>query len=581
MSEEVPMNSKNGSRWTHDQMIASGGMLILTLSVAASLWYHLTHTAGAEDLEFVFLVVMLAALLLMNVLYGLRLRWSYAAGVLVCLGFYGAVGKALLDDTLFFTLSPYNAMVLLILLIALVVIVLSIRVLRSQPPRRWWHAVLGVLGVTIVAAAVVLVANANSSRIAEWNARLVMGRMHQDLAAMDTLEEKIAYVMAEGDLAGASVGIVVDDELVWTGAFGRGITEETLLNVGSIAKSVTATAVMQLVERGLIDLEVDINEYLPFDVRHPDHPELPITTRLLLLHKSCIAHHTPTYAAYMDRDAYLEWDAAKRGRSLYGEIVQPEGDPDYGTLIEGYLNPGGEYYTPEAWLACKPGTEYHYSSPGYDLLGYLVEQVSGRAFDEYLHKEIFEPLDMARTARLSEAPPFPQATPIERVYGVLSKANLEAPIYGAARVGGGGLYSTVPDMAQFVIAHLNQGLVGDVQLLAPEMMAEMHKARVYSKADLGMEAYGYGWTRYQQAPWQFWGTLFQFFGAGGHGGGDIGYRSRIYAVEKDEGGFGVIVLTNTQTFFKPDNLWFFSTSLQLETLLMEEAQRLWALEHTQ
>ena len=78
--------------------------------------------------------------------------------------------------------------------------------------------------------------------------------------------------------------------------------------------------------------------------------------------------------------------------------------------------------------------------------------------------------------------------------------------------------------------------MGDVQLLQRERAAEMHKARVYSTADLGMEAYGYGWTRYRQEPWTFWGTFFQFYGAGGHGGGDIGYRTRIYAVEKGEGG---------------------------------------------
>jgi CubicO group peptidase (beta-lactamase class C family) len=186
---------------------------------------------------------------------------------------------------------------------------------------------------------------------------------------------------------------------------------------------------------------------------------------------------------------------------------------------------------------------------------------------------------MAHTARLSENPPDPQATPTERVYGVLSKANLDAPIYGAARVGGGGLYSTVPDMAQFVIAHLNQGRVGDVQLLEPETVAEMHKARIYSTVDLGMEGYGYGWTRYRQAPWQFWGSFFQFYGAGGHGGGDIGYRTRIYAVDKGEGGFGVIVLTNTQNWFKSYSLWFFGCYMQIETLWMEEAERLWALEH--
>ena len=572
------MNAKNGSSWNRDQAITAGGMLLLTVGVGASLWYHLTHTAGALPQEFVFLITMSVLLILMSVGYALRLRWSYAAGIPVCLGFYAGLGMVLLEDVFFFTLSLYNVLVLLVLLIAVVVVIFSIRVMRSRPPTRWWHAGLGVLGVVIVALGVVQVTNANSSRIAEWNARFVMGRMRQDLAAFDTLEEKIAYVMAEGDLAGASVGIVIDDKLVWTGAFGEGITEETLFNIGSIAKPVVATAVMQLVERGLIDLDADINEYLPFNVHHPSYPKVPITTRMLLMHKSCLAHHTPTYAAHMDRDAYLAWDASKRGRSLYGEIVQPKGDPDYGTFIAGYLNPGGAYYVPEAWLDCRPGMDYRYSTPGYDLLGYLVEQVSGRSFDQYLQEEIFEPLGMTHTARLSEDPPYAQATPTERVYGVLSKANLEAPIYGAARVGGGGLYSTVPDMTQFVIAHLNQGQMGDVQLLMPEMMAEMHKPRVYSSADLGMEAYGYGWTLYRQEPWQFWGSFFQFFGAGGHGGGDIGYRTRIYAVEREMGGFGVIVLTNTENF-KPDSLWHFSTYMQLETLLMEEAQRLWTLEH--
>jgi hypothetical protein len=127
------MNAKHGSRWARDQHPACGDQLIWTAIVAASLWYHLTHTAGADGQEFVFLIVMLATLALTSVLYALRLRWSYAAGVLACLGFYAALGKALLDDTFFFTLSLYNVLVLL-------VIALSIRLMRSQPPGRWWDA---------------------------------------------------------------------------------------------------------------------------------------------------------------------------------------------------------------------------------------------------------------------------------------------------------------------------------------------------------------------------------------------------------------------------------------------------------
>ena len=149
------MNTKNRSSWNRDQMIAAGGMLILTVSVAASLWYHLAHTAGAVSQEFVFLITMFVLLTLMSVLYALRLRWSYAAGILVCLGFYVGLGMVLLEDVFFFTLSLYNVLVLLVLLIAVVVVIFSIRAMSSRPPTRWWHASLGALGVVIVAFGVV------------------------------------------------------------------------------------------------------------------------------------------------------------------------------------------------------------------------------------------------------------------------------------------------------------------------------------------------------------------------------------------------------------------------------------------
>jgi CubicO group peptidase (beta-lactamase class C family) len=104
---------------------------------------------------------------------------------------------------------------------------------------------------------------------------------------------------------------------------------------------------------------------------------------------------------------------------------------------------------------------------GYDLLSYLAEVVSGQSFDQVLQEGIFDPLGMTHTARLNEDPAYPQATPHERVYTIFTKTDLEAPIYGDKRVGAGSLASNVPDMAQFLIAHLNQGRVGDVQLLAP------------------------------------------------------------------------------------------------------------------
>jgi hypothetical protein len=68
-------------------------------------------------------------------------------------------------------------------------------------------------------------------------------------------------------------------------------------------------------------------------------------------------------------------------------------------------------------------------------------------------------------------------------------------------------------------------------------------------------------------------------GAQGHGGADYGYRSSMYYVEEEEGGYGVIILTNLDNFFKEDMLWYFAIYLQLEDLLMEEAYQMWAAEH--
>jgi CubicO group peptidase (beta-lactamase class C family) len=210
----------------------------------------------------------------------------------------------------------------------------------------------------------------------------------------------------------------------------------------------------------------------------------------------------------------------------------------------------------------------------------LAEVVSGQPFDQVLQEGIFDPLGMTHTTRLNEDPAYPQATPHERVYGIMAKIDLEVPIYGDKRVGAGSLASNVPDMAQFLIAHLNQGRVGNAQLLSPETIKLMHSPKIFDSGDVGMQSYGYGWTHYQEQPWQYWGSLIQFLGAEGHGGHDIGYRARMFMVEKDEGGFGVVWFANHGTVFKPDNPWFFTTYLQIDTLLLEEAQRLWAQEHS-
>ena len=158
-------------------------------------------------------------------------------------------------------------------------------------------------------------------------------------------------------------------------------------------------------------------------------------------------------------------------------------------------------------------------------------------------------------------------------------SNVPLPYYGNERLGGGGLSTTAPDLAQFMIAHMNNGRHGDNQILEPRTTAMMHSPAISTTADLGMAASGYGWAIRQRQPWQYWGYEFPMRGAQGHGGRDYGYRSSMYFVEEEEGGYGTVILTNTADLFKQDMLWYFAIYLQLEKLLLDEAHALWMAKH--
>ena len=239
------------------------------------------------------------------------------------------------------------------------------------------------------------------------------------------LDGKIEALMAEGDLPALAAAVIVDDRVAWSRAYGEDPDLDNLHNIGSITKSIIATGVLQLYEKGLIDLEDDISDHLPFSVRHPDYPDTPITVYDLLANRSCLAHNTPDYFYYAKDDSLREW-----GRKNQGWVVREEfTDLSYPEFMEGYLIPGGAYYQPGNWRPCQPGSELSYSTPGYDLLGYLIQEVSGKPLQEYLEENIFQPLQMFNTTTTPLETPELIAVPYERWYGVLSKTNVILPYY--------------------------------------------------------------------------------------------------------------------------------------------------------
>jgi CubicO group peptidase (beta-lactamase class C family) len=400
----------------------------------------------------------------------------------------------------------------------------------------------------------------------------------------EAVDQQIRTLMAEGDMPSLSAGIVVNDELVWAKNYDGPAELDSVYIVGSIQKPFTASAVLQLVEQGVLAFDEDVSAYVPFQVRHPDYPDSPITIRSLLTHQSGLGAETGAEAAHVYRgdDSVFEF-----GEELLGiEFPRLDPYPPCGTLYEGLLTPGGVYYEPDVW-EFEPGT-VHYSNTGFQFLGCIVEQVTGQSLAEYIEEHIFDPLEMdhsgysALDLQRYHALPYEriesgvfwmdgQKVPIRDEYLGLVKDNLlELPLYEHVP-GAGGLRTTVPDLAQFLIAHMNQGIApGGHKILHPETVETMHQAAGPTDGNINsfsLVGQGMGWSLCKD-------------GVEGHVGGQLGFGGTMVTRRGEQGAVGVLLMTNVDLMFLDDNRrgeWFTSYYFELEQLLLQTAERMLSL----
>jgi len=275
-----------------------------------------------------------------------------------------------------------------------------------------------------------------------------------------------------------AAGIIQDDQLIWSQAYGcydleeqKRASTDTLYLQASVSKTVTATALMQLYDRGLFDLDDDINEYLPFSLRNPNHPNIPITIKMILSHRSSLA------------DDNLYWIC----------LSYLPGDPDVegfpNPWLEEYLVPGGQGYSASTWSEAKPGEEYYYANIGFSIVAYLVELLSGQEFNSYCHEHIFQPLDMPNTSfRLRDHNIDDIAVPYEFKDG----AYFRHPHYGIHILYPAiTLRTSIEEFSHFIIAHMNDGVWNGTRILNPGTAELMHTAH-FSPND--KYNYGLGWT---------------------------------------------------------------------------------------
>jgi CubicO group peptidase (beta-lactamase class C family) len=243
--------------------------------------------------------------------------------------------------------------------------------------------------------------------------------------------------LATGDIAGAVVVVVKDGQVLTARGYGyadvaarRPIDpERTVFRQGSITKLFTWTAVMQLVERGALDLDRDVNAYLDF--RLPPRHGQPVTLRQLMTHT----------AGFENLWKGLSVPAGARLPAL-GEVVRAQ--------IPDRIFP--------------PGKVIAYSNYGAALAGYVVERAAGEPFAAAIARHILQPLGMTRSTL---AQPLPPPLHAAMASGYLRGSGAPGSFEVTGFVPAGALSSTGADMARFMIAQLQDGRYGQARILAP------------------------------------------------------------------------------------------------------------------
>jgi CubicO group peptidase (beta-lactamase class C family) len=265
-----------------------------------------------------------------------------------------------------------------------------------------------------------------------------------DFAAIDTYVEE---QMKDIHLPGVALGIIQGNKIVNLKGYGiadpsgRAVTAQTPFWLASLAKPVTALAVMQLVEAGKVELDAPVQRYLPYFRLADAQASAAITVRHLLNHTSGLSAATgnENYPSH----AMLDWTPEQRVRELSDNA-----------------------------LAYPVGTTYEYSNVNYAILGLIVETVSGQSFESYVQEHIFNLLDMRHsTFYQTESIPPDSAAGYQQWFGVPIANYVPYPRSGN---GHGGLIASAEDMTHFMIAQLNEGRYGNVTVLSPVGIAEMH-----------------------------------------------------------------------------------------------------------
>lgn len=305
------------------------------------------------------------------------------------------------------------------------------------------------------------------------------------------------------------------------------VEDTTVFLLASISKVFTGTAAMQAYEDGLINLDTDINTYLPWGIDIPGYEGDSITMRQLMTHTSSI-EDGPAMDAYYD---------------------YPDPTITLENCIQRYLTTSGvDYNAASNFYNSAPGTVYNYSNMATALNGFVTESASGTPFDDYCDANIFEPLCMEKTAW--HFADFDSAD-VARPYQYVGGNYVPYAHYGFADYPDGQLRTNVMDLGNFMIAYLNGGTLGANSILSSTSINEMLSSQVPTLEP----TQGLNW--YQEEIFHSGGSSMLW----GHNGGENGVSTDMYLDPANN--IGICVLTNGEcdAIYICDELYDYALSL--------------------
>lgn len=330
-------------------------------------------------------------------------------------------------------------------------------------------------------------------------------------------DQQVQEHMQQGHMPGLAIAIVDENGLRWGKGYGYAdvanqtpMTVDTVMPIASISKTFIGTSMVFAIEEGVLDLDRDINDYLPFKVDNPHFSGEVITSRNLATHTSGINDEEDFY------DGPVSYYQGGDNPIVLGDFLRD------------YFTPGAAYYSAEGnYNKNLPGEKFTYSNIGAGLMAHVLENVTHTPFNIYTKQKIFDPLGMTSTGWFySEIDKVRHAELYKYEEGEFVA---HAP-YGLATWPDGGVRTTVRDLSRYLAAVMNGGQFEGKAFLSGDQVKSMLEVQPFGGH--GDRKYGLFWTS----------RVFTDYLLIGHTGGDPGVSTIMYFDPARH--IGIIAFTN-------------------------------------